>query len=162
MTRSALNLQDTHATAEIFPPSDQTSTMGSGLWAIPAGKVRYTVQYCMAMKKPQHCKLQYSFPLAMLVIVLNIVKVSVSLYIWLGISEAPLLTIGDAITSFLCRPDPYTRTGSLLAGAEVRSIDRSTSATLKQKLLQGPKIDGKRKRWGSAASVRMWIFSVIL
>lgn len=99
----------------------------------------------------------------MVVIVLSIVKVSVLLYMWLGISEAPLLTIGDAIASFLRRPDPYTRTGSLLAGAEVRSVDRSTSATLKQKLLQGPKIfGGKRERWGSAASVRRRTFSVIL
>lgn len=99
----------------------------------------------------------------MVVIVFNIVKASVLLYMWLEISEAPLLTIGDAIASFLRRPDPYARTGCLLAGAEVRSIDRSTSATMKQKILQGPKIfGGKRKRWGSAASGRRWTFGVIV
>lgn len=44
----------------------------------------------------------------MVVIVFNIVKASVLLYMWLRIAEAPLLTIGDAIASFLRRPDPYT------------------------------------------------------
>jgi hypothetical protein len=117
----------------------------------------------MAMKRPQYFKLQDSFPLTMVVIAFNIVKASVLLYMWHGISEAPLLTIGDAIASFLRRPDPYMRTGCLLAGAEVRSVDWTTSATLKKKVIHGPKIfDGKRKRWGSAASGRRWTFSVIL
>lgn len=141
------------------------SDINNGEWSVgdPESRTRYTVQYCMAMKKPQHCKLQYSFPLTMVVIVFNIVKTSVLLYMWLGISEVPLLTIGDAIASFLRRPDPCTRTGCLLTGAEVRSIDWRTSATRKQEIIHGLKIfNGKQKRWGSAASSRRWTFSVIM
>jgi hypothetical protein len=99
----------------------------------------------------------------MVVIAFNIFKASVLLYMWIGISEAPLLTVGDAIASFLRRPDPYTRTGCLLSGAEVRRIHEFTPATVKTKLLHGPKVfDAKRKHWGSAASGRRWAFSVIL
>ncbi|KAJ5553974.1 hypothetical protein N7513_003933 [Penicillium frequentans] len=138
--------------------SQNAWTVGS-----PGGRERFNVQYCMAMKKAQHCKLQYSFPLTMVVIVFNLIKASVLLYMWLGIPEAPILTIGDAIASFLRRSDSYTRNGCLLSGAEVRHMDRATSATLKKKPLRAPKIfDDKRRRWGSAASGRRWTFSVAL
>jgi hypothetical protein len=124
---------------------------------------RYNVQYCMAMRMPQYCKLQYSFPLTMVAIAFNLVKASILLYMWLGIPEAPILTIGDAIASFLRRPDSYTQSGCLFTGAEVRRMGRNASAPPNKELLHGPKLfENKRRRWAEAVSGGRWTFSVIL
>jgi hypothetical protein len=129
----------------------------------PENLERYNVQYCMAMKKPQYCRLQYSLLPTIVVVVFNLVKASVLLYIWLEISEIPILTIGDAIASFLRRPDPFTQTGCLLSGTDVRHIDRVHPTSIKKKLLHRSKrFENERERWGSAASARRWAFSVFL
>ena len=56
------------------------------------------------MKMPQHCALQYSLLFTVLAVAANLIKTSILMYMWLGLSNVPLLTIGDAIASFLpCR-----------------------------------------------------------
>lgn len=124
---------------------------------------RYTVDYCMAMKMPQDCKLQYSFPLTMTVIAFNIAKAIVLLSLWLGLPDIPILTIGDAIASFLRREDAYTRNACLLTAAEARLADRYAHAPAHKPIIHGPKVfDHKRRRWSSAASGGRWAFGVIL
>ncbi|KAJ5937050.1 hypothetical protein N7466_003500 [Penicillium verhagenii] len=119
------------------------------------------VEYCMAMSKSQHCKLQYSLVPTVVVIGCNIFKAFILIYMWLGISEAPMLTIGDSIASFLNRPDPHTRRGCLLTRNQVRFMDQGPSGSLTWKLFSGSKpFNDKRKRWGTAASGRRWAFSL--
>lgn len=123
----------------------------------------WKVDYCLAEKARQFCKLQYSFPLTMVVITFNLVKSAILCYMWFGMKEAPILTIGDAIASFLRRPDPYTKGGCLLLNREAESKFRSSSASIKRYPLHEPrKYVRKRRRWGSAVSTRRWVFSIFL
>ncbi|CAI7594746.1 unnamed protein product [Penicillium crustosum] len=92
----------------------------------------WKIDYCLAKKARQFCKLQYSFPLTMVVITFNLVKSTILCYMWFGMKEAPILTIGDAIASFLRRPDPYTKGGCLLLNREAESMSRSSSASIKK------------------------------
>ncbi|CAG8898638.1 unnamed protein product [Penicillium egyptiacum] len=121
------------------------------------GGVFYKVDSCLAEEAPQYCKLQYSLPLTIIVIGFNIVKTTVLLYIWLGIPDAPILTIGDAVASFLHRPDPYTQSCCLLTNSKVKSHDQFLPEWRR------PDAFIKRRRiWGSAVSARRWIFSIVL
>lgn len=123
----------------------------------------WKVDYCLAQKVRQFCKLQYSFPLTMVVITFNLVKAAILCYMWFGMREAPILTIGDAIASFLRRPDPYTKGGCLLLNREAKSMLWYSSRSIKKWPLHEPrKYVGKRRRWGSAVSPRRWVFSISL
>lgn len=66
------------------------------------------VQYCLSQPVQEHCKLQFSVGIMMAVIVCNLVKaISMGFIAWNQDPE-PLVTLGDAIKSFLNRPDSYT------------------------------------------------------
>lgn len=117
----------------------------------------YKVDSCLAKKAPQYCKLQYSLPLTLVVIGCNIVKSVVLLYIWLGINKAPILTVGDAISSFLRRPDPHTQGYCLVSYKMVREWDEIQPKTSKPRVFLE-----ERKRWGSAVSIARWISSILL
>lgn len=125
----------------------------------PAGGRK--IDYCLAKKARQICKLQYSLPLTIVAITFNLVKSAILCYMWFRMKEAPILTIGDAITSFLRCPDPYTKGGCLLLNREAESMFRSSSPSIKKYPLHEPrKYVRKRRRWGSAASTKRWVFSI--
>lgn len=151
---------------EVYLPTIQ-SQIKEGNWTVPSTSSSgggWKVDYCLAEKVRQFCKLQYSFPLTMVVITFNLVKSAILCYMWFGMREAPILTIGDAITSFLRRPDPHTKGGCLLLNREAESVlFRYSPASIKKYPLHEPrKYVGKRRRWGSAVSTRRWVFSISL
>jgi hypothetical protein len=100
-----------------------TSTNGTS-HAPTISKSYYKVDYCLAQNEPQHSKLQYSLPLVFIIIGFNTVKCVVLLYIWLGLphDDPPLLTIGDAVASFLRRPDIYSRRCCLITRSEAARL----------------------------------------
>lgn len=57
------------------------------------------VDHCLAEQIGDRCKLQFSFTIAVLVIVLNMVKAAVMCLAALGVRETPLMTIGDTIST---------------------------------------------------------------
>ena len=62
------------------------------------------VSYCMAAKAQQQCKMRFSVPLMIAVVVFNLVKViCIGVIVW-KLDPYPLVTIGDAIASFLDSP----------------------------------------------------------
>ncbi|KAL4889597.1 hypothetical protein BDV59DRAFT_210270, partial [Aspergillus ambiguus] len=133
-------------------------------WTVSDGSYEprtWKVRYCLAEKGRQHCKLQYSFPLIVLIIAFNSVKTCILCYMWLGIKDDPILTIGDAISSFLRRPDPYTQ-GRCLLTRGTADLLHQLSSGLPQKLPihQPDEYIPKRRLWGSAASRRRWIFGI--
>lgn len=117
----------------------------------------FDVRYCMAEKSDGYCKLQYSLPLTIIVITFNLVKSSILAYMWLGIRDAPILTIGDAIASFLRRSDRHTRKGCLLTGREATSRNKPI-----QPLHEPRAFQNKRMIWSNAASGRRWALSIVL
>ncbi|KAL8722996.1 MAG: hypothetical protein Q9225_000612 [Loekoesia sp. 1 TL-2023] len=67
------------------------------------------VQYCLSEKVHEECKLNYSLQFAVIVVVSNLAKViCMFLTLWRH-DRSALITIGDAIQSFLDRPDYHTR-----------------------------------------------------
>lgn len=68
----------------------------------------YPVKGCLSERVEENCKLVFSLPISMVVIACNIVKVAC---MFLAAKEnrcEVLVTIGDAVASFLNNPDPTT------------------------------------------------------
>lgn len=125
--RSTVKLQDRTAsdsmpflsTPEFYPASgwrcasrmisscdvvkDQGVSRDQSLWA----PYERRIEYCLVEPVQQSCKLQFSFPIAVTVVVANFVKAMCMLVMLVVYREhAALVTIGDAVASFLDEPDP--------------------------------------------------------
>jgi hypothetical protein len=98
----------------------QNWTVSIGVWDTIhsnwAGEVDGQVDYCLSQPAEESCKLQFSLPIAIIVILLNISKAAIMLILAFGLQEARVQTMGDAITSFLIQPD-HILSGRCLYGA---------------------------------------------
>ncbi|KAJ9645682.1 hypothetical protein H2199_002721 [Coniosporium tulheliwenetii] len=77
--------------------SDRWSDVDATNWA-PFG---YKVDLCLSDMPPEHCRLQFSLHIAILVIFLNLIKALAMAYTAFGIRENPLMTVGDAVASYI-------------------------------------------------------------
>ncbi|KAK2745302.1 hypothetical protein CKAH01_18277 [Colletotrichum kahawae] len=67
------------------------------------------VKECYSQKTEEHCKLSFSSTLCWTVAAFNLVKAVLMLFVAFGLGdEDPLMTIGDAVTSFLQHQDDST------------------------------------------------------
>jgi hypothetical protein len=57
----------------------------------------------------QHCRVEYTAHLLLVVVLIGLLKTGVMLFIAVRIRDVPLLTIGDAVSSFLTDPEPKTK-----------------------------------------------------
>ena len=67
-----------------------------------------SIEYCLSQKTEEHCQLQFSIKIMIFVIVANFLKLSCMLYTVWSHKIPTLVTIGDAISSFLQEPDLAT------------------------------------------------------
>jgi len=105
----------------------------------------YPVDYCLSEKAEPHCKLQFTLGIAILVTLLNLFKAILIFYTAIGIKENPLLTMGDAVASFLEKRDETTKGMCLLSVSDVKSHRGYFPA--------GPKEwTGKVRRWKDVTS----------
>lgn len=112
------------------------------------------LQYCLCVPTEEHCKLQFSLVIMIVVIVCNLIKtVCMGTIAWKQDLE-PLVTLGDAVASFLDRPDVTTE-GNCLAGKG--RFEKSKSWDL-----LSCRWDSKGLLLFRAASSRRWIFCNIL
>jgi hypothetical protein len=128
---------------------------------IDDNSVDFNIQYCLAKPAKQQCSLQYSPPSMIAVIVSNIVKTAILLYIWLGVTKAPILTIGDGIASFLRRNDIYSQGMCLPCDGSATYIHpiRAISPSLYNRAFRHPAVyRDKQRRWGSSISTRWALF----
>jgi hypothetical protein len=72
------------------------------------------LDYCMSEKLKQHCRLEYSAQLLLVVVIIGGLKTITMLYIAFWLEDVPILTIGDAVSSFLTTPDANTKGMCLL------------------------------------------------
>ncbi|ODM16584.1 hypothetical protein SI65_08091 [Aspergillus cristatus] len=108
----------------------------------------YKVNYCLAEELPQTCTLEFSFPLVLVVIVANFFKVIVICATAFHLKCAPLLTAGDAVASFLKRPDEATK-GKCLLSRESVARPECNNDQLRYR--------DERKMWLSSLSTRRWV-----
>ena len=123
-----------------------------------------SIEYCLSESIPQSCTLQFSLVIMIIVISCNLLKtVCMGLTVWRQ-SSMPLLTLGDAIASFLAEADPNTKNNCL---AEKFSFRGSNSAGSDAAILSmnGPEIStlkslingkGKSVRPGWDENIRRW------
>lgn len=104
------------------------SQMGVSEWRVNGFKV----DYCLSERAPPVCKLHILLSVGWLVTFLNLLKALLIYYTALMIKEQPLMTIGDAVASFIERPDPRTKNSCLLTIKDVKSKQP-------QSTLAGPK-----------------------
>ncbi|MCJ1471140.1 hypothetical protein MMC07_009788 [Pseudocyphellaria aurata] len=83
-------------------------------------EVASEVKYCLSQKTPEHCKLQFSLQIVIVVIVINTLKLVLMVYVVFGLKETPLMTVGDAVASFLNKQDPTTRGCCLVSKFDIK------------------------------------------
>lgn len=103
------------------------------------------VNYCLGGKTPQKCTVEYSLPLAIVVIVANVIKAGILCWAAVVLKKTPILTTGDAVASFTKRPDPNTRALCLLSRDLVLDPGREPW-----------RFSDSPKRTRSAVSVPLW------
>ena len=74
-----------------------------------------SLDYCLSENATQHCKNYWNLPFAAIVVAVNFLKAVLMFYTALGIQEQPLMTMGDAVVSFLTMQDPTTTDRSVMA-----------------------------------------------
>lgn len=103
--------------AGVPPLNTLSSYQLSGLQKIPHNTV--SVQYCLAKPSSPVCTISLSRVYLGVVIICNVIKLVCIIWTLALKSHHPLVTIGDAIESFLVQPDMMTRT-TFLSASELR------------------------------------------
>lgn len=106
------------------------------------------IQYCLSQPVEEYCRLQFSTGIMAIVICCNLVKMIVMGYIaWTRPSN--LVTLGDAVASFLDRPDAATQ-GNCLAGKTRFQKSKNWDQTAMH-------WDPAPRYWFHAASKKRWL-----
>lgn len=88
-----------------------------------------TFQRCVSLKTQEHCKLFFSSFLCWTVTIFNLLKGVLMLLVAISRGEKPILTIGDAVSSFLQRPDPHTAGMCLKSNVDFKKSDWDSAPT---------------------------------
>ncbi|OQD67569.1 hypothetical protein PENPOL_c003G00899 [Penicillium polonicum] len=83
---------------------------------------KYDITGCLAIKAPEHCQLLYSPPICIIIMLAGCAKVA-AMFLAARIGRGrspPLLTVGDAVASFLTNPDPTTKGLCWVTAADIR------------------------------------------
>ena len=108
----------------------------------------HQIEYCLSQPAQEYCTLQFSLPIILIVIICNLGKMIGMISIVLKEKSEPLITLGDAISSFLNDPDPTTKNMCLADKNVFRKTGWQTTKTI---------WIPSRHRWFRAASLNRWI-----
>ena len=143
-------------------PCDADSIAKEATWQFCGYETEYCreIEYCLSQTVEEHCKLQFSGAIMMVVIVCNLCKMIIMGYIAWKRPLEPLVTVGDAIASFLDEPDPTTM-GICLSGKDqfVRTISSRQAGGWGQGKMR---YNLEASYWFRAVSVRRRTLFVIL
>ncbi|KAL1647415.1 hypothetical protein SLS58_002743 [Diplodia intermedia] len=115
------------------------------------------IEYCLSERVEPQCSFNVNLNLLTVVIIFNLIKVSCIALVVLRIKDKPLITVGDAVATFIEEPDDTTRGLCLINRGMVvgqhwnkrRNALISTPDTYKL----------EHVRWYKAASKRRWLSS---
>ena len=117
------------------------------------GKTIY-VQHCLSQPEKEHCELQFSLTIMIVVLICNLIKtVCMGTMAWKQNAE-PLVTLGDAIASFLDRPDTTTRGNCIIGKTQFKDNKFWDWSPCKW--------NPTNLRWFRAASSRRWVVCIVL
>ncbi|KAI8957866.1 hypothetical protein F5Y11DRAFT_352123 [Daldinia sp. FL1419] len=134
------------------------SVLTSGL---QPGATNLTVKYCLADRFDRICHIGLSPTLLLTVTVCVIFKTCTAIIATRGLSrqnQAPLVTLGDAIESFIEKPDPITAGMCTIGQTKIRQAMRTNNSSL-----SGPRRwEGLRRRRWAVVPISVWISSYLL
>lgn len=112
------------------------------------------IQYCLSQRVEERCTTQFSLLIIIIVIICNITKLACMIMLLLRQQAKPLVTLGDAVESFLETPDPTTENMCLADKSEF-SAKKPWSATRDS-------YEPRQLRWFAGASWKRWLTCNIL
>lgn len=119
------------------------------------------IKYCLSQQVDERCMVQFSIQIMTVIIACNFVKAISMLAVLFSYNEPPLVTIGDAIASFLTSQDMYTQDRCLTTVNNCRSAN-----VLGFVYTWPPSIsrqwDGSPSRWLHGASEMRWMTCDVL
>jgi hypothetical protein len=136
-------------------PPDPICTLSIATAAVDTWTVDdHHISYCMIEAVVEECRLSFSLVIMLIVIAANAIKATIMTLTFLKLKEPTLVTIGDAIASFLDEPD-RTTAGICLSTREDIRKGRWKNQPAKQWV-------PKRHFWFKAASIKRWLTCNIL
>lgn len=116
----------------------------------------FQVDHCLSEKVPSDCHLHFSWVLMTVVLSFNLLKVIAIAYVALRLGESPLVTVGDAIQSFIQRPDRTSEGMCLASHASVIASTKLGYTTTSMRY------EPQQHRFFEAATWRQWAFILFL
>ena len=118
------------------------------------------VESCLSQRQEQKCMLQYSQTIMVVIILCNLLKLACLACTIVQCKDRSLCTLGDALDSFLTKPDTTTENHPLLSKEDLRHGAWKPSS---QSPVQCAKVYvPKQRRWFSASSITRWIYCIVL
>jgi hypothetical protein len=112
----------------------------------------FRAKYCYSRERTERCKVRFSLPIIGVVIATNCIKaLCILLTLWTDFQG--FVTVGDAISSFLYKPDATTGTFVL---------DRKMMKDWQHGRLPAEDWRPQKHRWFEALSVSRWLISIVL
>lgn len=121
----------------------------------------YEISRCVAEDIEPDCHLHFSPHLMGPVLLMNIIKCLVTFYVAFRMVDKPLVTLGDAIESFIKHPDPSTQGMCLLTAHQA---ERTFTRTANNVEPAPQSYSAKRQRWHRVATKYQWsmLFALLL
>jgi hypothetical protein len=128
-----------------------------------------TVRYCMVEQVSEICKLQFSFLIAIIVILSNFTKAACMGWMLFGNkSHKALVTLGDALASYLERPEPATRGRCLQNRWQIEQCWNARASKTFQVMGQivreakPERFKYEKEIWAKAPTRDRWLFTYVL
>jgi hypothetical protein len=140
------------STAPSAPCTLQTALNNADTWGYDSN----LYAYCLVEVVPEQCSIKFSLVIMLIVIAANTTKVAVMVIVFLKFRAPTLVTLGDAVASFLNDPDPTTAGMCMSTKKDVFKVgqDLSTYPAKPWSL--------KRHFWFNAVSLKRWLTCNIL
>jgi hypothetical protein len=118
------------------------------------------VLYCLSEEVIEHCSLNFSISIAIVVILTNMIKIlCMGLTLHKYRQHLPLVTLGDAVSHFLNHPDPQTKGQCLYTRGAIESQwtwERFHNARKDELGTNPQQYKPERRRWSAAPRRRRW------
>ncbi|KAL4892739.1 hypothetical protein BDV59DRAFT_179659 [Aspergillus ambiguus] len=120
---------------------------------------KYMVDGCLSTQVEEHCRLLFSPLFSLIVIICTMVKTACILHVAFYDRVPRLLTIGDAIASFLTKPDTFTDGRCLASKADWKGKVGPWNGLSQHTLPRKLKI--QTRRWWKGPSIFQWAVTLL-
>jgi hypothetical protein len=140
------------SSAPSAPCTLQTALNNADTWGYDSN----LYAYCLVEVVPEQCSIEFSLVIMLIVIAANTTKVVVMVIVFLKFRAPTLVTLGDAVASFLNDPDPTTAGMCMSTKKDVFKVGQDLST------YPAKPWSPKRHFWFNAVSLKRWLTCNIL